>query len=192
MPYTTEWEQHGVYWRYWGTVSGKELIDSNLDIYGDERFDAMKYQIVDFLQIDAFQVTRDDMLKIAAYDRAAALSNPRVKVAVVAKITAIKFLTALYDAENIKSPWETRMFDSVEQARSWVDTGKAIVYAAAVVADHRLPVFAPCRTNPCKNAPLICLSPAHAGAVLGPTVGSTSVERLLLKLGKVLIETAFD
>ena len=122
MPYTTEWEDHGVYWRYWGIVSGKELINSNLDIYGDERFDRMKYQIVDLTRVSSFNVTRDDMLKVAAYDRAAALSNPRVKVAVIAQSTAIKSLTTLYDAENIESPWETRLFDTLDQARSWAES----------------------------------------------------------------------
>ena len=121
MSYTTEWEPHGVLWRYWDMVNGRELIDSNLEIYGDERFDTMKYQIVDLTKVTAFKVTRDEMLKMAAYDRAAALSNPFVKVAVVAQITAIKSLTALYDAENIKSPWETQLFDTVDQARAWVN-----------------------------------------------------------------------
>jgi hypothetical protein len=120
MAYTTEWETQGVLWRYSGIVDGTELINSNLDIYGDERFDQMKYQIVDLTRVSAFNVTRDEMLKIAAYDRAASLSNPFVKVAVVAKITAIKALTVLYDAENIKSPWETRIFDTVDQARAWI------------------------------------------------------------------------
>lgn len=119
MAYATEWEKHGVLWRYWGIVTGNELIKSNLDIYGDERFDAMKYQIVDLSKVSTFNVTRDEMLKVAAYDRAAALSNPRVRVAVITDLTAIKSLTRLYDAENIKSPWETEIFTDIEDARIW-------------------------------------------------------------------------
>jgi hypothetical protein len=116
-----EWEAHGVHWRYWDSVSGEELIRSNLEIYGDERFDTMKYQLVDLTGVSEFNVTRDEMLKIAAYDRAAALSNPRVRVAVVASNKAIKTLTQLYNAENTSSPWETRLFDSLQEARTWVD-----------------------------------------------------------------------
>lgn len=121
MAYTTDWEAHGVHWHYWDVVTGDELIRSNLDIYGDERFDSMKYQLVDLSQVSSFKVTRDEMLKIAAYDRAASLSNPRVKVAVVARINAIKSLTELYDAENLRSPWETRVFETLQQARDWID-----------------------------------------------------------------------
>ena len=121
MSYTTEWETHGVYWYYQNLVNGAELIKSNMEIYGDERFDTMKYQIVDTTAVTEFQVTRDDMLKVAAYDKAAALSNPRVKVAIVAKNTSIKTLTELYDAANTGSPWETRVFESVAEARAWVD-----------------------------------------------------------------------
>lgn len=122
MPYTTEWENQGIHWHYWGEVSGEELIQSNLEIYGDERFDRMKYQIVDLTGVDSFDVTHDDMLKMAAYDRAAARSNPSVKVAVIAHIATIKSLTTLYDAENQQSPWETRMFDTVEEARFWTES----------------------------------------------------------------------
>ena len=120
MSYTTEWEKNGVVWRYSDVVNGEELIKSNLEIYGDERFDIMKYQIVDLIDVNTFQVTRDEMLKMAAYDKAAALSNPRVKVAIVATIPAIKTLTELYEAANIESPWETRVFDSIADARAWV------------------------------------------------------------------------
>ncbi len=120
MSYSTEWETQGVHWRYWDTVSGEELIRSNLEIYGDERFDTMKYQIVDLSRINAFDVTRDQMLKIAAYDRAAALSNPRVKIAVVSRINSVTALARLYHAENIQSPWETRLFETLQEARDWV------------------------------------------------------------------------
>ena len=125
MSYTTEWQQHGVYWRYLGCVNGAELIKSNLEIYGDERFDAMKFQIVDMTGVSEFKVTRDEILKIAAYDKAAALSNPWVKVAIITKTTSIKNLSELYEAANIESPWETRVFDSIDAALQWIDAGSA-------------------------------------------------------------------
>lgn len=120
MPYATEWEQHGILWRYWGQVDGQQLIRSNLDIYGDERFDRLKYQIVDLTRVARLDVARDDILTLAAYDRAASLSNPRIRIAVVALLTAARSLTRLYEVENTASPWSTRLFDNMREARDWV------------------------------------------------------------------------
>lgn len=119
MGYATEWEDHGVVWRYWGQVDGEELLHSNMEIYGDERFDALKYQIVDLTRITEFNVTRDDMMTIAAYDKAAAMSNPRIRIAVVTHHTAARTLTRLYETTNTESPWTVRLFEDLNEARRW-------------------------------------------------------------------------
>jgi hypothetical protein len=67
MAYTMEWEGRGVCWTFNGALTGRELLRSNLEIYGDERFDNMRYQIVDLTQIDSMNVSAEDMKKIAAY-----------------------------------------------------------------------------------------------------------------------------
>jgi hypothetical protein len=123
MPYTTAWERRGVVWRYWGTVSGEEILRSNQEIYGDARFDEMDYQIVDFTSVERFEVTEEDMVVMAANDRAAALTNPSVLVAVAARDALIKDLSALYEAETAESPWQHSVFESVEDARAWATRG---------------------------------------------------------------------
>lgn len=121
MPYSTEWEARGVVWRFWGIVTGEELLRSNHEIYGDSRFDEISYQIVDLTRVDAFAVTEDDMLVMAASDRAAALSNSRIRVAVAAKDANVKRLSGVYESASIRSPWVQRIFESVEDARQWVE-----------------------------------------------------------------------
>ena len=48
MPYRIEWKDRGVRWIYTGVVTGQEALDSNYEIYSDERFDELKYELVDF------------------------------------------------------------------------------------------------------------------------------------------------
>ncbi len=122
MAYTTEWENKGICWKYAGVVTGKELIRSNLDIYGDARFDNMRYQIVDLTDVEGIKVSAEDMKRIAAYDEAASLSNPYVKVAVVATSESAKALSIFYDNESSESPWETMLFDTVNEARFWINS----------------------------------------------------------------------
>ena len=120
MPYSTAWEPGGVIWTFWGVVSGEEILRSNQEIYGDARFDELKYQIVDLTRVERFDATRDDMAMIASNDIAAARSNPRVRVAVAARDELIRELSVFYETASAGSPWRQRIFDSVREARSWV------------------------------------------------------------------------
>lgn len=117
MPYTTQWTQGGLIWKYSGTVSGEELLLSNLDIYGDERFDDLRYQIVDLSAVKNCKVTDKHMQKIAHLDMAAALTNPRIKVAVING----EVLSKVYANHTGVKHWQTKDFDNIEAAQSWVE-----------------------------------------------------------------------
>lgn len=121
MPYTTTWEESGVVWTFRGKVTGDEILRANREIYGDPRFDRLKYQIVDLTGVESFDVTEDDMAVIAANDRAAARSRPQVRIAVAAVDDVIKDLSAFYDAAMVGVAWHQQIFDSMREAREWVN-----------------------------------------------------------------------
>lgn len=121
MAYTTTWLPHGVIWVYSGKLTGNELLQSNLDIFGDERFDNLRFQIVDLTNVDSLEVTEKHMRKIAHLDMAAARSNPRVKVAVVTTSDEGLGITNYYDQQTAeKSPWTTKIFSTFKEAQAWV------------------------------------------------------------------------
>ena len=119
MSYSTTWEESGVVWTFHGKVTGDEVLQANREIYGDPRFDRLRYQIVDLTGVESFDVTEDDMAVIAAHDRAAARSKPHVRIAVAAEDEIIKDLSAFYDAVMVGAPWHQRIFDSMSEAREW-------------------------------------------------------------------------
>jgi len=119
MPYSIEWERAGVTWVYWGVVTGDELLRSNQEIYGSARFDDMTFQVVDLTRVERFDVTPDDMTVVAASDRAAALTNPNVRVAVAASDETVRRLSGLYAEVSKGSPWEQMVFDTVGEAQAW-------------------------------------------------------------------------
>ncbi|HVT03068.1 MAG TPA: hypothetical protein VHL58_06780 [Thermoanaerobaculia bacterium] len=106
-------------WTFSGVVTGEELLGSNQEIYGDERFDEMTYQIVDLTRVERFDVTQDDMEVMASNDKAAALSNPFVKVAIAARDETIKQLSSYYEAHSSESPWKQQIFDTLSDAQAW-------------------------------------------------------------------------
>ncbi|CAA6676961.1 MULTISPECIES: hypothetical protein [unclassified Lentimonas] len=116
MPYTTQWTQHGVTWKYTGNLTGEELLQSNINIYGDERFDDLWYQIVDLSEVKSVTVTPLIMRKITHLDMAAAHTNPHIRVAVIGG----EQLNKIYSDNACESHWPTQDFNSMEAALAWV------------------------------------------------------------------------
>jgi len=119
VPYSTTWSTDGVAWRYWGRVTGEELLQSNREVYGDARFRGIRYQIVDLMNVDRFDVSSYDMAVLAKMDHAAARVTPSVRVAVAAASDLIRMLSIYYEAESADSPWEHHIFESLSEAQMW-------------------------------------------------------------------------
>ncbi|ADE55575.1 hypothetical protein [Coraliomargarita akajimensis] len=118
MPFTTEWIEHGVIWRYSGILTGEELIQSNLDIYGDPRFDDLRFQIVDLREITELDVNDRCMKRIAHLDMAAARTNPRIRVAVI-EGKAHSHLNNAYLSSVQDGHWPAAAFSSEAEALQW-------------------------------------------------------------------------
>jgi hypothetical protein len=81
--YEIEWADNGVYWKYFGDISGREIIEASQLIYNDSRFAKIKYKLVDFLDIDSISLSKEEAAEIVGLHKAAALSNDNIEHAVV-------------------------------------------------------------------------------------------------------------
>lgn len=121
MAYTITWNDRGIVWTYTGTLNGPELLESNFEIFGDERFDDIEYQIADLTRVEKFELTETHIRKIAHLDMAAARSNPRIQVAVVTDSETGVELTRIYQKHvTEKSTWEIGIFANLEDAKIWL------------------------------------------------------------------------
>ena len=113
------WEQHGVYWKYCGKISGQEIIDSTIVIYGDSRFDDLKYKLIDFLDAEIIEISNDELTLLAYQHKAAEKSNPNIKNAIVVRPEfdelAKKFVAFFDD-----SSWLAQVFHDREEANNWL------------------------------------------------------------------------
>ena len=114
------WVTRGVLVTLSEQVNGAELFRLNEKVYGDSRFEDIRYQLWDLTNITEFNVSIEDIVKIAAHDRAAALSNSRMKVAIVTTEEMIQTIVNLYSAEMFESPWDSKIFDSMADAQQWL------------------------------------------------------------------------
>ena len=116
--YKLEWEHEGVYWKYYGKVSGEEVIVASTAIYGDPRFDSLRYKLVDFLDVENFKMAKDEVALIAYQHRAAEISNPNVKNAIV--IRSDNELANQFAAFFSDSSWEVQVFHDLDEANDWL------------------------------------------------------------------------
>jgi hypothetical protein len=114
------WVTRGVLVTLSEQLDGDEFFQVNEKVYGDSRFDNLRYQLWDFTKVTEFNVNIEDMIKIAAHDKAAALSNSNMKIAIVATEEMAQTLLNLYQAEMFTSPWESEIFNSMDEAQQWV------------------------------------------------------------------------
>jgi len=118
MAYKLDWENNGIYWEYYGKVSGKEIVEASTTIYGDERFDTLKYKLVNFLGVESIKMDEDEVALIAYQHRAAERSNPNIKNAIVIKQgskLADKFAAFFSD-----SSWDVQVFQDLDEANDWL------------------------------------------------------------------------
>jgi hypothetical protein len=120
MPYTIEWKTSGVQTRFYGGVAGAEIISHSKEIQGDDRFDTIRFIVANFLDAQQVSITLDEVREIATLDSVAALSNPRVKVAVVSSSETVEAGGAIYKAGLADSPWKTESFSTLEEALEWI------------------------------------------------------------------------
>lgn len=119
MAFEIVWEIRGAYKRFRGHVTDEELLQSSILVEGDSRFDSLRYVINDFLAVESYSVSEAKVRIVSAIDAAAALSNPHIRIAIVATDQQIHALAELYVASPLNA-YPTQIFGDIEDARAWL------------------------------------------------------------------------
>lgn len=120
MSHQNTWEENGLYRVFTDTVTGEEILTSNLSIHGDYRFDDIKYVINDFTRAVEFEAAELDILKISTIDNVAARSNSYLKIAIVVKSESQLNWVHQYQKQMRNSPLKCEIFGTVNEAYEWV------------------------------------------------------------------------
>ena len=121
MPYNITWEPQGVFIKWFDKCTYKENIEANGMLYGDKRFDSILYQISDILDADTSTFTNQDVTIIAKLEMKATVWNKNMLVAHITKNKELIEQIRLYEAEMKDSNWRFGIFDSLEEARTWIE-----------------------------------------------------------------------
>ena len=124
MPYKVKFLEQGSVISLWGPISIKDINDLNATLYGSPEFDHHNYQIWDFLNADLSQISVEEVDEPAAMDSASEQSVPKMRVACVVLENHAVNLCLHYKKmiHELGSKWECQLFDSMEDARRWVES----------------------------------------------------------------------
>lgn len=127
MSHHNTWEENGLYRKFTDSITGEEILTSNLTIHGDSRFDNLKYVINDFTQIVEFDADEIDILKISTIDNVGSRSNSYLKIAIVATSESLLVWVHLYCKQMLDSPLECKIFNHVDDAYRWLSKSQVTV-----------------------------------------------------------------
>ena len=121
MPYTHQWEKKGVYRKYTGNITGEEIISAMNVVESDARFVEIRYVINDFLETKIIDIDSATINMMAALDKAAALTNPYIKIAILTSDNSMHQLADQYRNKFSAPPYPTCIFTDLGDARRWIE-----------------------------------------------------------------------
>lgn len=121
MPYETRWTERGVEWRYYGDVSAAETRRADREFYGDARADYADYQVVDLRDATSLDLPPEEQRLTAAFDGAASLTTPGVRVAFIVPDGRFDGALKVYLEHINRTSWSARIFTDPADARAWCE-----------------------------------------------------------------------
>ena len=120
MPYKIQWSDRTVYVRFIGRFTEKDHDQSYREIATHPDFDNLRFDIVDFSDVVIFDYDPTVVERHAHLGAALSLSNPNIKMAIIAPTEEGQAMAWFYKDMAAGSSWDIKVFDSTESAMHWV------------------------------------------------------------------------
>lgn len=119
MPFITTWENRGIYTEWTGHSSSAEMVEFLTATQANQQFDGAVYSIHDFSACESFSLDDDEMAFVAALDSAGALTNAKIKIAVVTRREDVRNMVTFY-RNTLLSRYPVKIFETLHEARAWL------------------------------------------------------------------------
>ncbi len=113
------WEPRGVCRTFRGDVTGRDVLESFVLINSDQRYDDVRYNILDFTHVGQWQTNEEELRVLGAHNVGPGIYNPHVRVLVVTADPQLETTARRYASLGL-SPYPHEFFASLEQARAWI------------------------------------------------------------------------
>lgn len=123
MSYSNIWEPCGLLRKFTGEVSGDEILNANLELHADPKFENINYVINDFTNITGLRVDSLHTKTYATVDGIVSCIKDNLRIAIV--VTHADHLALARDyCEHMKDKvFECGIFENLIDARKWASNG---------------------------------------------------------------------
>jgi hypothetical protein len=120
MPCETRWEPHGLYRKFAGSASSRDVFDSIKQVDGDSRLNDLRYSIFDCLEMRSNDLPDAERESLAVQLLCEAQAHPRTLIAFLTKDEYARAKIERLKGLN-NSPYRLEVFATVVQARVWIN-----------------------------------------------------------------------
>ena len=122
--YTIAWEPSGLLVKFNGKLSVEDIHEAPNEVYGDARFDYLRYSIWDFTKADLSSIQKEDMMIFVGEGIGATYILKSHKLAIIVKEIHAQNVMTFYIEESIKngSVWKFSTHENEISARNWINT----------------------------------------------------------------------
>lgn len=121
MPYEVRWTSQGAIEKFSGVLTWKDIYDADKILYGDYRFDAIKYLLVDFMQVEQTLLDAEHVSMVANLDFAATIYKRHLRMAIACALPPLLSQSQAYigQSKTMGSAWDIRYFNDLPSAEAW-------------------------------------------------------------------------
>ena len=119
MCHQIDWEQQRVSVVYSGHCTEAEVLDVVIKLQSDYRFDALRHALHDFRRCESMSASSEALEELAARNRGAAVSNSRLRIAVIADRPDVHAMLDRFASIGL-SPYPLLSFADAESANGWL------------------------------------------------------------------------
>ena len=119
MSHSYVWEEAGLYRKFYGEVSGDEILESNFEVQGHEKFVSIEYVINDFLDVSSHSIKVSHTKAYASSDDIISKEKGALKIAIVVNNPALFDLAKNYQKLMHDNMFQCQIFSTLEDARGW-------------------------------------------------------------------------
>ncbi len=124
MAYKTIWEEHGIFWQYFGVVTAEDISQSQEEFFEDYRSKNSKYQLIDTSGIEELIWQGDDIVETSANDVGASMAVKDLKIAFIAsdnQDVREKINAYIELCKEMEASWTFGVFEDMGAARKWIN-----------------------------------------------------------------------
>lgn len=120
MAHTISWNTEGIIRIFSGEISSGEILQSNIKIYNQPKFEKVKYIINDFSEVTSLNVDTTVTKIYASTDDIIARTKGKFLIAIIATHDEHITLAKSYQKEMKNNLFKCELFKNFEDAQKWV------------------------------------------------------------------------